>query len=293
MALPTLPSATGSSPSRRRAAALSLLSGAVHAATVVLADRALDYPIAALGRGPVEWAFFVGGAVLVAAVPTFLALRNGLLAPVAAFLFVAATSLVAAAVGPRPAFSELGGHTVVAGTLHLRNYVQGWYCWLLAGLLAGLAEYVARVDVGALPAPRRRVPLLDVTDRRGSLRVAAAVGVGHLVAVVLLAAESRYFAPGSSFAAPLVLAWTLPGAVALAAVPAYLLARHRLLAPLAAFTWFFYRVARVQFLPMPDDALPVYLIGWPAFVAAAVAVGVAESLFRRAIGRFAGRPRAA
>jgi len=102
------------------------------------------------------------------------------------------------------------------------------------------------------------------------------------------------FAPDSAFARPLVLAWRLPGAVALAATPAYLLARWRLLAPLAAFAYYFYRVAVVTFLPTPDDSLPVYLLGWPAFVAAALAVGAADWRYlRRLAGRFRERPRSA
>lgn len=287
------PSVVESPVTRTRAVALAALAGLVHAAAVVALDRTLAYPVGAFGRGPVEWAFFAAGAVLVAAGPVYAALRYRLFVPVAAWVLLAASSLLAAVSGPRPEFSELGGYTVVAGTLHLRNYVQGWYCWLLAFALAALVEYAVRRDVDWLPASPLRLPSLDATDRPGALRAAAVAGGAHLLAVLLLAAESGYFAPGSSFARPLVLLWVLPGAVALAAVPAFLLARWRLIAPLAAFAWFFFRVAEVQFLPLPDDGLPVYLLGWPAFVAAAAVLGAAESLLRRAVRRFEERPYAA
>lgn len=275
---------------RPRTVAVALLAGVVNLAVSASLDRSQGYPVSAFGSGPVEWVGFGLGLVVLAGVPVFLLLRYGLVSPPAATLVVAWTFLVPAVTGPPPEFSELGGHTVVAGTLHLRNYVQGWYCWLLTATLAGLVEYAARTDLARLPSVRRRVPALDRRDRTTALRVAAVVGVAHLAAVAALAAEYGYFAPDSSFARPLVLAWTLPGAVALAATPAYLLARWRLLAPLAAFAYYFYRVAVVMFLPMPDDSLPVYLIGWPAFVGAALAVGGLEVLVRRLAGRFRGRP---
>jgi hypothetical protein len=275
---------------RLRTVALSLLVGVLALALTASLDRLHDYPISAFGTGPVEWIAFGLGVTVFGAVPVLLLLRFGLVSPSAVSTLVAWTFLVPAATGPAPEFSELGGYTVVSGTLHLRNYVQGWYCWLLVAVLAGLVEHVARADLARLPSVRRRLPSLDRGDRVTALRVAAVVGVAHLAAVVALAAEYSYFAPDSSFARPLVLAWALPGAVALAATPAYLLARYRLLAPLAAFSYYFYRVAVVMFLPMPDDSLPVYLIGWPAFVGAGLAVGGLEVLVRRLAGWLRGRP---
>lgn len=187
---------------RPRTVAVALLAGVVNLAVTVSLDRSQGYPISAFGSGPVEWLGFGLGVVVLAGVPVFLLLRYGLVSPPAATLVVVGTFLVPAVTGPAPEFSELGGHTIVAGTLHLRNYVQGWYCWLLVAVLAGLVEYAARTDVTRLPSVRRRLAALDRRDRATALRVAAVVGVVHLAAVVALAAEWRYFAPVSSVRSP-------------------------------------------------------------------------------------------
>ena len=279
----------------RAALVIALGVGVGHAVGVAAVVSALGYPVNALEHAPGGVAGAVGGLVVLAALPTFLALRYRLFLPAVGALAVGARAVSLEFATPPPTFSPLGGHTVVAGPRYVDAYVDAWYVWLFAALLLGAAEAVIRTERGWLPTrpPSDQVATLVNADRRSALRAALAVGAGHLAVFLLLAADWGYFAPGAYLPAPWyvglgVLVWTLVGLVAVGGVAGFLLFRHRLVAPTLVLAWLASRTGWAQNMPLPDDPLPVYSLGWFVFAGLLLAVGGAEygvRAVRRRVGR--------
>lgn len=267
----------------RRAAAVALGVGAAHAVGVAAVVRWLDYPIDALASAPGGTVGALVGLTLLLALPTFLAVRLRLVTPLLAAALEAAWAVLRELATAGPEFSELGGYTIVIGPRYVDAYVEGWYVWLLAFLLVGTVEYVLRVDLERLPSPRvdDRLEWLLRRDREAGLRVAAVLGVGHAAVFLLLAAASGYFVPGGFLPAPWyvglgVLAWSVVGLLAIGGVAGFGLGRWGLVAPTVALAWLVRETGWIQQLPLPDDALPVYFLGWFFFAGGLVLVGGVE-----------------
>ncbi|MFB6354041.1 MAG: hypothetical protein ABEJ92_08135 [Halobacteriales archaeon] len=274
----------------RRALAVAVAVGLVHAAAIAALVARLDYPVDALATAPGGRVGALVGLVALVAVPAFVAVRGRLLLPLAAVVLVAGRSVGLALTTPPPEFSTLGGHLVVHGPRYVDGYVDAWYVWLFAALLLGLAESVARVDHDRLAAPARSAWLDRGLDGDGRLAFVA-VGVAHAGVFLGLAADWGYFAPGGFLPAPWyvglgVLGWTLLGLVAIGGVPALLLARWRLVTPTVGLAWLAWRTRWLQQLPLPDDPLPVYFLGWFVFAGALAGLGGLEYAGRRAWRRY-------
>lgn len=273
----------------RRAAAVALIVGMVHAIAIAALVRWLDYPLDALANAPGGLVGAFLGLTLLLAVPTFVAVRHGLVTPLVAAVLGTGWPIFLEFATPRPEFSETGGYTIVIGPRYVDAYVDAWYIWLLAYLLLAAAEYVVRVDVDRLPSPRAddRLDWLRRRDRRAALRAAGVLGVVHAAVFLLLAADSGYFVPGGFLPSPWyvglgVLAWTVVGLVAIGGMAGFLLGRWRLLAPTVGLAWLVRETGWTQGLPLPDDALPVYFLGWFFFAGGLVVVGGAEWVIRAA-----------
>lgn len=267
----------------RRALVLALVVGGIHALAVTAVVRWLDYPVDALVHAPGGTVGALLGLSALLAVPTFVALRHRLVTPLLAGVFGTGWAVLREFATSRPEFSETGGYTIIVGPRYVDAYVDAWYVWLLAYLLLGAAEYVVRVDLDRLPSPTgdERLDWLRIRDRGTALRVAAVVGVVHTVVFLLLAADSGYFVPGGFLPSPWyvglgVLAWTLIGLVAIGGVVGFLLGRWGLVAPAVGLAWLVRETGWNQQLPLPDDALPVYFLGWFFFAGGLVVVGAIE-----------------
>lgn len=282
---------------QRRAVMIALGIGGGHALGVAALVRWLGYPIDALANAPGGTAGGLLGLTLLLGVPAFLAVSHRLATPLAAAVLGSAWAVGLEFATARPEFSELGGYTVVIGPRYVDGYVDAWYAWLLAYLLLGAAEVVLRMELDRLPALRDAAAFdrLRRRDRGTAIRVGAAFGVAHAAVFLLLAADWGYFEPGNFLPAPWyvglgVFGWTVLGLVAIGAVVGVALARLRLIAPTVALAWLVRRTAWNQQLPLPDDPLPVYFLGWFVFAGGLVAVGGVEWLLRAAWARFKAGP---
>lgn len=279
----------------RRAATVALVVGAAHAAAVAALVRWLGYPLDALEHAPGGPVGALLGLTLLLALPAFVAVRHGVVTPLIATVLETAWAVSREFATAGPEFTETGGYTVVIGPRYVDAYVDAWYVWLLAYLLLGAAEHVVRVDFDRLPSPRddERLDWFHRRDRRSALRVAGVFGVVHAAVFLVLAADSGYFVPGGFLPSPWyvglgVLAWTVVGLVATGGVAGFLLGRWGLVAPTVGLAWLVRETGWAQGLPMPDDALPVYFLGWFFFAGGLVAVGGVEWGIRTAGRRLRG-----
>jgi hypothetical protein len=281
-------------PSRRTVVtvAIALVAGVAHAAGVAALVARLDYPVDALANAPAGRIGAVVGLVAVVAVPIAVALSIRVVSP----LVVVAASVVwpiyLTAATPLPTFSRLGDYTVVEGPRFVDAYVDAWYVWLFVALLVGLAEAVVRLDVAQLPAPARvaRLRRWLGPGEPAARRTAAVCGGVHATVFLVLAADWAYFVPGGYLPSPwyvglAVLVWTVVGLAVVGGVGPYLLVRQRIVAPTLAFAWLARQVGWAQNMPLPDDPLPIYFVGWPVFAGAFLLLGGAEYVLRR-LGRW-------
>lgn len=279
---------------RLREPILALLIGGIHAAAIAGVVARLDYPVKTFEYVPGGVPGAAIGLVAVVAVPAFVVLRYRLVLPIVAAVAGVVWPVYQELTTPAPEFSTLGGYTIIDGTRYVDAYVNGWYVWLLAYLLVGLAEYVVRSDHEWLSSPVR-TERLEQWVRRAHLpaiRLATVVAVAHVAVFLLLASDSGYFAPDGFLPSPWyvglgVLAWTVLGLLAVGGLPTYLLVRTRLVAPTVVFAWLVRETGWVQNIPLPDDSLPVYFIGWFFFAGILLAVGGVEYGLRLA-GQWSG-----
>jgi hypothetical protein len=269
--------------------ALALLAGVVHAVAVAALVARLDYPVDPLANAPGGSVGAAVGLVAVVAVPTVVALRFRVLSPVVVTAASLALPVYRTFTTPPPTFSNLGGYTVVVGARYVDAYVDAWYVWLLAALLVGLVEAVVRLDVAWLPRPVGGGVDRWLGGKEGAVRRTTAACAGaHVAVFLLLAADWGYFSPGGYLPSPWyvglgVLAWTLVGLAVVGGLPAYLLVRGRLLSPTLALAWLVRRVGWAQNMPLPDDPLPIYFLGWPVFAGGLLLLGGVEYALGRLV----------
>lgn len=282
-----------------RDAVAALVVGLAHALAIAALAARLDQPLDPLATAPGGTVGALVGLVAALAVPTYLAARHRLVGPLVVAALAGGWAVARELTTPPPEFSSLGGHTVVSGTRYVAGYVDGWYVWLLAALLVGLAEHVARTDWDRLPAPAggTRLDRWLAPAPTGGAPVAAAIAAIHAAVFLALAADWGYFVPGGFLPSPWyvglgVLAWTVAGLAAVGAVAGLLLARWRLVAPTLALAWLVWTTGWAQQRPLPDDPLPVYFLGWFFFAGVLLAVGSTEHGLRWAWSRARGRPSA-
>jgi hypothetical protein len=265
---------------------VSLLLGLAHAGVLLLVATRLGYAV-----GPDEYSLVgtgwrYGGLVVVAALPVWLALRYTLVAPVCALLVTTGYVLGMELSPPGPTFrdvaelerlSEPTGIVVVENGLYIVRYMLNASVWTVGFVFLGLVEYVARLDWGWLPSVRTPARWVTVpASRQRAAVVATAGGLLHAGVMVWFAVRLGVTATGG-FELLLYLFGTL-GMWLLAAVPLYLLVRHRLVSPATLLAVFVLVNTRAEFVASVDDPHAFYFGAWfvllgVMLIAAAVELG--------------------
>lgn len=276
-----------------RAALVGLLVGVVHAAVLLWVALDLGYAV-----GPSEYSLVgagwrYGGLVVAAAVPAWLALRYRLVAPLAALALTTGYVLGAELTPPGPTFRDVAelerlaeptGITVVENGLYVVRYMVNASVWTVGFLFVGLVEYAVRGDRDWLPAVPASPSWLSVpASRRRAVAVAAGAGLLHAAAMVWFALRLGLTASGG--AGQLLYAFSAAGMWALAAVPTYLLVRHRLVAPATLLAAFVLLDVRAEFTASVDDPHALYFGAWFVYLAILLVAGGAEYGLRQ-LGRY-------
>ncbi|WP_435066763.1 hypothetical protein [Haloplanus sp. C73] len=273
-------------PSTRVRLLASLAAGLAHAALVLFVALHLGYSI-----GPSEYSILgmgwrYGGLVVVAAVPTWLALRSRLVTPLAALVVTTGYVLWLELTPPGPSFHDLAeferlaeptGIIVVENGLYAVHYMVDATVWTVGFLLLGLLEYAVRTEWDRLPAVSAW-PAFPLSDRRarafaaigGLLHAAVMLWFAHRLGVTLTGGFDWVFYP-----------YAAVGLWLLAALPLYLLTRYRLFAPTTLLTAFVLLDARAEIRTSVDSPHALYVGGWFVFLGIALVAGGVEYGCRR------------
>jgi len=265
-----------------RAAAVSLLVGLCHAAGLLSIAHHLGYAVEPSAYTAVGAGWRYAGLVVVAALPTWLALRYRLVAPLAALLVTTGYVVGVELLPPGPTFhdvaeferlSEPTGITVVEDGLYVVRYMVNATVWTLGFSLLGVVEYAIRTDWTWLPSVPAAPLSLPASRRRAA--ILAAVG-GSIHAVVM-----TWFALRLGLTTTGGLGWVLyplsvVGLWLLAGVPLYLLFHRRLVAPATLLAAFVLLDARAEFTASVDDPHALYFGGWFLYLALLLVAGGVE-----------------
>lgn len=275
-------------PSRRNAV-ISLLVGLLHAGAMLGVALSLGYPI-----GPSEYSLLglswrYGGLVIVAALPVWLALRYRVVTPLIALVLTSAYVLGMELTPPGPTFQDVAelerldeptGILVVENGLYIVRYMVNASVWTLGFLFLGVVESTARSAWEWLPAgPPDRTWLQIPASRREAAVVASAAGLLHAFVMVWFAARLGVTASGG-FGWLLYLGSAF-GMWVLAAVPVYLLVRHRVVSSAALLSIFILLDVRAEFTASVDDPHGFYFGAWFIFLAILLVVALVEYALRR------------
>jgi hypothetical protein len=272
-----------------RTLAISLVVGVGHAIGLLAVALHLGYPISPLEYSLLGVAWRYGGLVLVAALPVWLAVRYRLLAPLAALAITTGYVVGMELLPPGPTFrdaaelerlAEPTGITVVEDGLYIVRYMVNASVWTVGFLFLGLLEYVVRSTWEAVPSVREALPWLSMpASRRRAAAVATTGGIVHAVVMVWFAARLGVtFSGGREWALYLFGA---VGMVVLAAVPLYLLVRHRLVTPATLLTLFVLLDVRAEFTASVEDPHALYFGGWFLYLGILLIAGGVEYGLRR------------
>lgn len=268
---------------------ISLIVGVVHAIGLLAVALHLGYPVSPLEYSLLGVAWRYGGLVLVAALPVWLAVRYRLVAPLAALAITTGYVVGMELLPPGPTFrdaaelerlAEPTGITVVEDGLYIVRYMVNASVWTVGFLFLGLLEYVVRSTSNALPPVREATPWLSMpASRRRAAAVATTAGIVHAVVMVWFAARLGVaFSGGRKWALYLFGA---VGMVVLAAVPLYLLVRHRLVVPAALLTLFVLLDVQAEFTASVEDPHALYFGGWFLYLGLLLVMGSVEYGLRR------------
>lgn len=225
-----------------------------------------------------EWVLFCGGLVVLCTVAFVVSFRYRLVLP-ALFVLLAPVRafLRERAAAPLELDYVTEAFVAVSRDLYLLQYPSAWLLWLLVALLLGVGEYAARRYVGVFPESRRVRGLSLPVERRRALVFAAVIGVLHTVLLFRFALGFGYFSTAEELP---FAAWAAIGMVALAGVPAWLLAEKRLVTPFFVFVWVLHTTIDGQLNASVEDALGFVFFVWPVFLVICLLPGIAEYGFR-------------
>jgi hypothetical protein len=273
----------------RRAVGFSLASGILHAVGLLFVALSLGYSIgpSQYSLGGLLWRY--GGLIVVAAVPVWLVVQFRLILPVIALIVTAGYVLGMELTPPGPTFRDVAeleglaepiGITVVENGLYIVRYMVNASVWMVGFLFLGLLEYAVRNTWTQLPSVPRSVPWLSIpAPRRRAIAIAATGGLLHAAVMVWYAVRLGVTLSGG-------LEWLLYlfGAVGmwvLAALPLYLLVRHRLIAPAALLTLFILIDVQAAFTASVEDPHALYFGGWFFYLGILLIVAGIEYGLRR------------
>ena len=152
--------------------------------------------------------------------------------------------------------------------------------WTVGFLFVGLLEYAIRTRWDRLPGVSPPISWLPIpAHKRRAAGIAAIGGLLHAVVMVWFA-----YRLGVTISGGFEVLLYLFGAVGmwlLAAIPIYLLVRHRLLAPTILLTVFVLRDVQAEFAASVDDPHALYFGGWFVFLGILLVAGGIEYGLRR------------
>ena len=270
-------------PSRRHLLS-SLLVGTVHAGCLLSVALGLGYSVGPSNYSLLGLSWRYGGLVVVAAAPVWLALRYRLVAPLVALAVTTGYVLGMELTPPGPTFRDVAelerlaeptGIIVVENGLYIVRYMINASVWTVGFLFVGLLEYAIRTRWERLPDVSRPISWLMVpAPKRLAAGIAAIGGLLHALVMIWFAARLGVTASGG-FEILLYL-FSSVGMWLLAAVPIYLLVRHRLVAPTTLLTVFVLTDVRAEFSPSVDDPHALYFGGWFVFLGILLVAGGIE-----------------
>ncbi|WP_338742254.1 hypothetical protein [Haloplanus salilacus] len=273
----------------RRPLVVSLAVGVVHAVGLLAVALYLGYTV-----GPTEYSLSgavwrYGGLVVVATLPVWLALRYRLATPLVALAVTTGYVLGVELTPPGPTFRDVAelerlaeptGITVVEDGLYIVRYMVNASVWTVGFLFLGLVEYVVRSTWPVVPSVERTVLELPVpAPRRRAVAVATTGGVVHAAVMVWFAARLGVTISGD-WEWALYLFGTI-GMWVLAAVPLYLLVRHRLVAPATLLTLFVLLDVWSEFAANVEGPHALYFGGWFLYLSILLVAGGVEYGLRR------------
>jgi hypothetical protein len=165
---------------------------------------------------------------------------------------------------------------VVENGLYIVRYMINASVWTVGFVFVGLVEYVSRRSWDWLPVPTPVEWVTIPASRQQATTIATAGGLLHAGVMVWFAVRLGVTATGGF---ELVLySFSTLGMWLLAAVPLYLLVRHRLVSPATLLAVFVLVDARAEFVASVDDPHAFYFGAWFVFlgvilVAAALELG--------------------
>lgn len=272
----------------RRSVAVSLAVGVLHAAVLIFVAHQLGYHISSpLERPSIVFTAGYGIPVILAALPVWLALRYRLLAPLLVLVLTTGYVLGMELTPPRPTFRDVAeverwideptGSFVVENGLYIYSYMGNAPLWSLGFLFVGFVEYAVRTSWGWLPDVPASVPRLSIpASRREAALVAAVGGLLHAAVMVWIIVRGGVTITGFEwqFLVSTVGMWVL------AAVPLYLLVRHRLAAPATLLSLFVLLDARIDLTATVDSPHVLYFVAWYLLLGIMLAAGGIEYALR-------------
>ena len=273
----------------RRYLLSSLLIGTLHAGCLLLVALDLGYSVSPSNYGVVGLSWRYGGLVVVAAIPVWLALRYRLVAPLVAFVVTTGYVLGMELTPPGPTFRDVAeleglaeptGSIVVENGLYIIRYMINASVWTVGFLFVGLLEYAIRTRWNRLPDVSPPISWLSISaPKRRAVGIAALGGLLHAAVMVWFA-----YRLGVTISGGFEVLLYLYGAIGmwlLAAIPVYLLVRHRLIAPMTLLTIFVFRDVQAEFAANPDGPHAFYFGSWFIFLSLVLVVGGVEYGFRQ------------
>lgn len=266
-----------------------LVVGVLHAAVLLLIADTLGYSIGASTYSPLGIGWRYIGLGLIATVPAWLFGRYRLVTPLVAVLIVTGTVIGMEFTPPGPTFRDVAeleqldqptGIMVVENGLYIVTYMRNAAVWTVGFLFLGLIEYTARTSWEWLSPPVSSTGWLAIpASRRSAAITATAGGAAHMIVMVWLAVRLGVSLSGGSTGA--FYAYGAVGMWVLAAIPLYLLVRHRLIAPAALLTGFIFLDVAADFRATVEDPHALYFGGWFVYLALLGVAGAVESGLRR------------
>lgn len=272
-----------------RSILLSLTVGLLHAAGLLLIAVNLGYAIgpSEYSIGGTSWRY--GGLVLVATLPVWLAVQYRIITPLLALILTTSYVVGMELTPPGPTFHDLAeferldeptGIIIVQNGLYIVNYMVNASVWMVGFLFLGVVEYTVRTLWNWLPPVSRPITAVSLPASRHQALLIASIG-GLVHAVVMVWFALRLGLTVSNGFGWLLWIVSTGGMWLLAAVPLYLLIRHRLVAPATLLTGFILLNAQAEFGRNVDDPHVLYFGAWFGYLSVLlVAAGVEYGLRR-------------
>ena len=271
-----------------RQLAVSLTVGIFHLAGLILIALHLGYSVAPTDYTPLGVVWRYGGLVLVGTLPVWLGIRYRLLLPLLGLMLTTGYVLGMELTPPGPSFRDVSelehlpeptGIMVVENGLYIIRYMVNATVWSVGFLFLALVEYAVRTNwrrIPSLPSSKPNIPI--PSNFRRSLEIATVAGLLHAVVMVWFA--HRLGATISGITELLVYGYGAAGMWLLAAVPTYLIVRHRLLTPMSALVAFIFLDVSAEFSASVDDPHALYFGAWFLYLAIILVIASLEYGFR-------------